>query len=245
MTDTVAQATVARVEPRSLLGRAIGVIFSPRATYAGIASRPRVFGALALTTLLVVGATATLVSTAVGRQAVIDQQARAAEARGRPLTDQQSQAIERVAPYFAFFTAAAQIIFIPLVVVVISAIGYAIFTAFLGGDATFKQVVAVTAHTGFVLVLAQCFVLPLDYVRESLTSPTTLAVFFPFLDEASFLARFLGALDLVYMWWALNLAIGWGVLYKRRTSSIASGLFIVYVIVALVVAAVRSALSGA
>ena len=86
--------------------------------------------------------------------------------------------------------------------------------------------------------------LPLDYVRESLTSPTNLGVFVPFLEETSFPARFLGALDLVVMWWMLNLAIGLGVLYKRRTGPIAVGLFVTYLVIALVIAAVRSALSG-
>jgi hypothetical protein len=43
----------------------------------------------------------------------------------------------------------------------------------------------------------------------------------------------------------VNLGIGLGVLYKRRTGPIATGLLIVYLVIVLVVAAVRSALSGA
>jgi len=66
----------------------------------------------------------------------------------------------------------------------------------------------------------------------------------PFLEETSFVARFLGALDLVVMWWMLNLAIGLGVLYKRRTGPVAVGMFTTYLAIALIVAAVRSALSG-
>ena len=92
---------------------------------------------------------------------------------------------------------------------------------------------------------AQFLILPLNYVRESLTSPTSLAVFLPFLEETSFLARLLGAIDLVYLWWCVNLAIGLGVLYKRRTGPIAGGILAVYGIIALIIAAVRTALSGA
>ena len=58
-------------------------------------------------------------------------------------------------------------------------------------------------------------------------------------------ARFLGAIDLFLLWWVVNLAIGLGVLYKRRTGPIATGMLITFVAIALVVAAVRAALSGA
>ena len=86
--------------------------------------------------------------------------------------------------------------------------------------------------------------LPLNYLRESLTSATNLGVFVPFLEETSFAARFLGAIDLVVIWWMLNLAIGLGVLYKRRTGPVAVGLLVTYLVIALVIAAVRSAFSG-
>ncbi len=48
MTETVAQPILAPTPSQGLLARAVGVIFAPRATYAGIAARPRVLGALLL-----------------------------------------------------------------------------------------------------------------------------------------------------------------------------------------------------
>jgi hypothetical protein len=115
----------------------------------------------------------------------------------------------------------------------------------LGGAGTFKQALAVVVHAGFVVTFAQFFVLPLNYIRESISSPTTLAAFFPFLEETTFAARFLGAIDLVYVWWMVILAIGLAVLYKRRTGPIATGLLVLNLVLALIVAAIRSALSGA
>ena len=49
----------------------------------------------------------------------------------------------------------------------------------------------------------------------------------------------------IIIWWILSLAIGLGVLYKRRTQPIATGLLITYVTIVLVIAIVRTALSGA
>jgi hypothetical protein len=68
-------------------------------------------------------------------------------------------------------------------------------------------------------------------------------VFVPFLDENSFLSRLLGTIDLFQIWWLVVLAIGLGVLYKRRTGPIATSLLTVYAVIILAIAAVRSALS--
>jgi hypothetical protein len=96
-----------------------------------------------------------------------------------------------------------------------------------------------------VIALQQFFVLPLDYVRETLSSPTNLAVFVPMLDENTFVVRMLGAIDLFLIWWMVNLAIGFGVLYKRRTGPIAATMIGIYIAIGLVIAAVKTALAGA
>jgi hypothetical protein len=67
-----------------------------------------------------------------------------------------------------------------------------------------------------------------------------LAVFVPMLEETTFLARFLGAIDLFYVWWSINVAIGVGVLFKRKTGGVAATFVGLYVVVALVLAIVRS-----
>lgn len=115
----------------------------------------------------------------------------------------------------------------------------------LGGEATFRHVFSIVAHSGVVLILSLLFVLPLDYARGTLASPTRLAVFAPVLDENTFAARLLGSIDLFLVWWMVSLAIGLGVLYKRRTAPIATTMLVTYGAIGLVIAAVRSALAGA
>ena len=53
------------------------------------------------------------------------------------------------------------------------------------------------AYAGVILALRQVIATPVDYVRESIASPTTLVQFFSMLDEASPVARFLGVIDLL------------------------------------------------
>jgi hypothetical protein len=246
MTETISSTagTAAPASP-NLAIRAIGVITAPRRTYAAVAEQPRVLGALLLTIGLMGAGTILFLRTEVGAQAALDQQVRQAEAFGRPINDAAYAQMERMLPYFGYIGAGSQALFITLGSLMIAGLAFAIFTAIMGGNARYKQVLAVVVHSGFILVLAAVFVLPLDYARESLTSPTTVGVLLPFLDEGTFPGRLAGSIDLFYVWWVVNLSIGLGVLYKRRTAPIAAGMLAVYFVIALAVAAIRSALAGA
>jgi hypothetical protein len=230
--------------PKGLLARAVGVIISPRETYADIAAHPRVLGALALILLIVIGASTGFLMTEVGKNALFDQQLRTMESFGIRVNDQMYDRLEQQlqwAPYFSAFT----IVTFPVVWAVVSGIIMGVFSAVMGGDATFKQVYAIVVHSGFVMALQQLFAAPLNYARQSMSSPTNLAVFFPFLDESSFPALLLGGIDLFLIWLIINGAIGIGVLYKKRTAPIAITMLGIYVSLVFVVAGVRSALSGA
>jgi Yip1-like protein len=229
----------------SFPARILGIVFSPRTAYADVVRRPTFLGALAVVLLVSMTGTFIFMSTEVGKTALIDQQVRQAESFGRTVNDQAYQRLEQMARFAPYFGAGAQLISLPLTALVIAGIAFAVFNAALGGDATFKQTYAIVAHSGIVIALQQLFVLPLDYARESLSSPTNLAVFLPFLDENTFVSRMLGSIDLFLIWWSISLAIGLGVLYRRRTGSIATTLLVIYGVIALVIAAVKTALAGA
>jgi hypothetical protein len=65
------------------------------------------------------------------------------------------------------------------------------------------------------------------------TSVANLGMLLPMLKEGSFVANLAGAVDLFQIWFIITLSIGLGVLYKRKTSGIATGLFVVYGIIAI------------
>lgn len=242
MLDTIAPPSA--LPAQGLARRVIGVLTAPRATYANVAAHPRWLGVLLVVLLVTIVASAAFFSTEVGQQAMLDRQIRTAESFGRSVSDAQYQQLQRFAPYAPYFTAASQVFLLPLSALIIAGLAFAIFSAALGGNAAFKQVFAVVSHSGLIVTLQQLFSLPLDYARQTVSSPTNLAVFLPFLDENTFLARLLGSIDLFLVWWIVSLSIGLGVLYKRRTGPIATGILIVYAVIALVLAAIRTALSA-
>lgn len=230
---------------KSLAARLLGIIVAPRATYADVAARPRALGAILVILLLAGGSTFAFLSTEIGQNAMLDQQRQSMESFGFKMNEQQAQRMEEGAGRAKYFGAVFQALFLIVGALVISGIAIAVFNAALGGDAKFRQVFAVVVHSGVIFALGALFVLPLDYARETLASPTTLSVFLPFLDEGSFVARFLGTIDLVRVWWFVSLSIGLGVLYRKRTGPIAVTLLTVYAAIALVIAAIQSAVSGA
>jgi hypothetical protein len=244
MPQTVPPA-VSGTAAKGFPARILGVIFAPRATYADVAARPAWLGAMLVVLVLTGGSTFAFLSTEIGKNAMLDQQRQTMESFGVKLNEQAMQRMEDGAARAPYFAVISQAVFLPVAALAVAGIALAVFNALLGGDARFKQVFAIVVFSGVILALGAIFVLPLDYARETMSSPTTLSVFLPFLEENSFLARFLGSIDLIRVWWFVSLSIGLAVLYRKRTGPIAVTMLVVYAVIALVVAAIQSALSGA
>ncbi len=123
---------------------------------------------------------------------------------------------------------------------IIAGILWAIFNAALGGDAAYKQILAVLIHAGVISALQQISTGPVNYFRGAVTSATSLAALMPVFDDKSFMGRLAGAIDVFLIWYVVVLAIGLAVLYRRKTQPIAIALFSVYAVIALAIAAIMS-----
>lgn len=234
MTDT-ATATTPAVKDKGLLARFTGVLFSPRETFAAVAARPRPFAML----LLVLGATAVLAGgfyfTAVGQQAFLDTYEKT--------NPQALEAMQKVAPYMGYIVIVTTLIITPLFYLLVSGILLGIFTVMMGGDAKFKQVFSVVVHAQAVAVVGQLIMVPLSYVMGSTNIGTNASVFLPMLDDRSFLYHLATKIDLFWIWLVVTMSIGLGVLYRRKTGSVAVGFFIIYALIALGIAAIQAARS--
>ncbi len=230
--------------PANLLSRFIGVVFSPRATFQGIVAAPRWIGMLVLIAVFMSLATFLFLSTEVGRQALLDQQVSTMESFGMTVTDEVYSQMEGRLSFAQYTGSIVQFFTLPIMYVIIAGILFAVFSAAMGGEAAFKQVFTVVVHSGAVSVVQQLFVLPLNYVRESMSSPTNIAALLPMVPEGSFLAYLLGAIDIFVIWWVMVLAIGLAVLYRRRTQPVAVTLLVIYAVIAVAIAGVRSWMGG-
>ena len=248
MSEQAAQATP-EAAPMGLVSRFIGIITAPRETFAKVAAHPRWLWMLVLIIVVSGGLATWFQSTEVGRQATFDQSVKFMESFGMKLNDKaydqmQQQMMDAPVWRTVLQTGVSVAVMVPVMYLVIAGILFGVFTAALGGGATFKQVIATVVHAGVISTLGQVFTYPIFYLRESMTSATNLAVLFPMLAEKSFLAKFLGMVDLFTVWWVLVLAIGLAVLYRRKTRPIALSFFAIYGVIAVAIAAFQAMRSG-
>jgi hypothetical protein len=235
---TVAQDTTP-VADQGLFARIAGVLLSPRATYAVVAARPRSLAVLAVVLLVSGIAQGLFLSSEIGQQTALDQQVRAMEGFGINISDQMydqlEQGIKRSAITGPIFSA----IFWPIAIAIQAGILVVIFSLLMGGAATFKHVYAVVTHSTVIVAVQQVFSMALSYASGK-AAGANLGIFVPMLDEKNFVTLFLGSIDLFLVWATISLAIGLGVLYKRRTGPIATAFLGLYMVIALVIAFFRS-----
>lgn len=233
----------------SVSARILGVLRRPRQTLQEVASHPRWAPLLVTLTLVTAAAGAAVSATEVGQLALVDQWERTALAFGQAVDDSRYAdllAWSRLGPAVA---AGNALLAGPGLAVVVSLLVFAWLrlrgaaaanAAAQGNTVSYSQVLAVVVHAGVVLAVGRLVAAPLVYARETTASATTVGAWFPSLDEASAAARFLGAIDLFTLWWAVVLGIGVAVLSGRRARTCALGIMSVYVGLALVAAAVMA-----
>jgi hypothetical protein len=241
---TTSSGVPAEAAPTNIVSRFTGIITSPKETFRSVVAHPHWFGMLALTTVIIAICSAGPMFTEAGREAALENQVNQMKAFGMQVDEQMYDRMREGTKMAPYTTAGFILVVGPIFAVILTGILFAIFNAALGGEASFKQLFSVWSHAAVISALGQLFTAPLNLLRGAVGSATSLAVLLPMLEEGSFLARLFGMIDLFVVWWVFVLAIGLGVLYRRRTQPIAIGLFSVYAVIAVVAAAIMSRMGG-
>jgi hypothetical protein len=175
--------------------------------------------------LLVMGAAQfALLSTDIGQELTLDQQVSAMEAFGVTVTDEMYTRMEQGMDNARYTGPLATMFSVPLIMLITAGILHVIFGLVGGGNGTYKQVYAISAHTAVITALQLVF-----------TTTVT-----PTLEDTTFVYKFLSYIDLFYVWSTFITAVGLGVLYKRRTGPIAMVLFSIYFVIAALIALATS-----
>lgn len=197
--------------------RVIGVLRHPRRTMADVVARPTFAAAwVVLLAVLAVCAFA-LLSTAVGRQALVDERVRVTEAFGGRVNDVAYAALQANPPLLVYLTSGGRFLLTPAVTLLVAA-GLTTLAALDGVKVKYGMALAITVYASLVLALQQVVLTPLHFMRESLTSPTNLGGLLPMLDEGSLPARWLGSIDVFGLWWLWLLAVGLAAATRRPAS---------------------------
>jgi len=221
--------------PLSLAQRFIGMLTSPKATFESVVSWPRWIGMLALTGVIFWVAFATFMLSNAGHQAIVDAMMKQPNA--------QAEQVERMAQFIQYGYAVAAPIMAVVFPLIMAGVLMGVF-AITGGTASFKQVMAVVVHSGVISTVTGAINLFLNTARGSAVNLTSFAGLAQAFDEKSFMAGFLGSIDLTTIWWLFVLAIGFAVLYRRRTQSIFLGFLAVHLVISLAAGALKVVFGG-
>jgi hypothetical protein len=223
--------------------RVIGVLTHPRRTMTDVVKGPN-FVAAWLCVLVVVAACAfVLLSTPVGRQALVDERVRVVEALGGRVDDAAYAALQANPPWLVYWTSGGRLLLTPPMTLLI-ALGLLALAAVDGVKVRYVTALAVTVYASVVLAVQQVVATPLHFVRESLTSPTNIGGLLPMLAEGSLPARWLGSIDVFGLWWVWLMAVGLAAATGRPARHYLARLLMAYVGVAAIVAAVFAVLGA-
>lgn len=217
--------------------RLMGVLWRPRATMAEVASRPVFITTWIVILLIVAVCGAALLSTRVGRQALVDERVRVVEALGGRVDDAAYAALQTDPPTLVYLTSGGRLLVTPPLTLLV-ALGLVALAALDGARIRYVVALAVAVHASVVLAVQQLAAAPLHYLRESLISPTTIAGLMPMLDEGSWPARVLGSVDVFGLWWMWLLSLGLAGATGTPARRYAWRLVLVYLGIAAIVATV-------
>jgi hypothetical protein len=228
----MSEITAPPVPAKGLLARFIGVIVSPKETFASVVASPKVVGMLLLGSLVMGLAQGIPQFTERGRQMQLSMQIQMAERGGREIPPQARENMARIQRITSYLTIPLTIISVTFICVLFALLYWAAFNVILGGTASFKQVLAVVAHSLPIGALGYAIGAPIMYSQGVLTigGPFNLGMLVPMLDETSRVFRVLSNTNIFQIWSSLITGIGLGVLYKR------SGLTIGLVLIAFTLA---------
>ena len=229
----------------SLLSRAWATLRRPRAAMTAAVARPRPQGMLVFLTLLTVGPGTLLMTTGVGRQALVDEWERTAAAFGRDVGDAGYAQLHRRSRHAPWWAAGRGLLVGPILASGIAAGLHLTLGRRTDRARPFATALAVATHAGMPLAVRELLGAPVNYMRESTTNVFTLGSWVPSLDIASPPARLLGALDLFGVWTALLIALGASIAYQRRFRTLAAVTLGIYGGLGLLVALVLWIASGA
>ena len=217
--------------------RVTGVLLRPRSTMAEVAIHPSFITTWVVVLLAVAVCGGLLLSTQVGRQALVDERVRVAEALGHRVDDAEYAGLEANPPVSVYLTSGGRLLLTPPITIVVAA-GLMLAGRLDGVRLSFVSALAIVVHATVVLAVQQIVATPLHYVHESLTTPTSVAGLLQIFDEGSWPSRLFGTIDVFGLWWLWLMSLGLAGAAGKPARRYFWRLVAVYVAVAAVVAVV-------
>jgi hypothetical protein len=225
------------------MSRVTGVLLHPRSTMSEVVRNPAFITTWVVVLLAVVVCGGLLISTPVGRQALVDERVRVTEALGNRVDDAAYARLQAEPPVSVYWTSGGRLLLTPPVTLLVAA-GLVLLARIDGARLRYVTALAIAVHASVILAVQQIIATPVHYLYESLTSPTNVAGILRVFDEGSLPARLFGTIDVFGLWWMWLLSLGLAAAAGKPARRYAVRLLAVYVGVAAIVAAVFAVLGS-
>lgn len=203
---------------------------------AAAVAQPTVAGPWIVVLALWLIPSAGLLSTSVGRQALVDEHVRIVEAFGGAVSDAQYVALQQSPPWSSFLTG-TRLLLVPVATLLVALAIWQVARWHQGSLST-AAALAVSVQASCILGLQQAVTVPLMFLRESVTNMTNLAAVLPGIQDGSLPARLFGSIDIFALWWGGLIALGLSAATGRPARRYAGALLGLYVGMAAVLAVV-------
>lgn len=215
---------VVQGEEMGLVKRMVGVFVSPGATFEAVRARVSVADWLVpLILVMIVGTVSVYMLTPL-----MDEMNAALKDAG-----EHAQAIGRMSTVIGAAFGVAIMLF------VIAAILLGLARLVLGGETTYRHVLAVSSYSSLVNIPSAIVTIPLMIAKESMEVQVGLGLLLPDSMAESFLASFLNTLSVFSVWQYALTAIGLGIVSGISTKKAAIGVFVLFILYALGAAALQ------
>ncbi|HWI20525.1 MAG TPA: YIP1 family protein [Vicinamibacterales bacterium] len=214
-----------------------GVLLHPRSTMNEVVRNPAFMTTWIVVLLAVIVCGGWLLSTPVGRQALVDERVRVTEALGSRVDDASYAQLQAKPPVSVYWTSGGRLLLTPPITLLVAA-GLVVLARLDGLRLAFVTALAIAVHATVILAVQQIVATPVHYLYESLTSPTNVAGVLRVFDEGTWPARLFGTIDVFGLWWMWLLSLGLAAAAGKPARRYFARLLAVYVGVAAIVAAV-------
>ncbi|HEV2494714.1 MAG TPA: YIP1 family protein [Terriglobia bacterium] len=239
MGTTAAPAQISE-SPKSLGARLVGVFFSPGETFADITRKPDFIAPLVILTLASIAVTETMLAK-IGIERIVRQQIEHSSRASSMSPDQMQQAVEQGARIGGIIAHISGVLAVPIILLIIAAVGMLIMSAIFGSPVSFKTAFSVTCYASMVSLLGSVMAIALiffgdpEHFNPQSPMPTNPGFF---LDPSTSkpLLALAGSLDIFSFWMMALLGIGFSAASakKAKTTSVFLAFFALWAVVVLI-----------
>lgn len=224
----------------SFLSRVAGVFFSPGETFDDIARKPNILAPLIVGILSTVAFSEVMIAK-IGMERIVRAQLEQSGRISNMTPDQVDQAVAQGAKYGAIFTHFVGLFAVPIVMLIIAAIGLGIVNLIFGAKTKFSTAYSVTCYANMVGVLGTLLGVVMmlfgdpEHFNANAPVPTSLGFFLDQAHTSKPLFALATSLDLFTFWFLALLGIGFAATTNRKvkSSSVFFAFFAVWVVYVL------------